>query len=220
MKTRLAPVRFSVLVVLIVLGALPAPGVFADPAQDAVRQCFDTYKAALLSKDGLKAAAIISANSLDYYDRMRKLTLTGSRQEVEGLSDVDKVMVLVLRVRAPRPLLETGSPAEMVKFAVDSGMIGAASVQRMDLGKITVKDKEAEGEIVSGGKPVGASFRFHREGESWKLDLEQATILGRGTFTALAKESGMTENELILKTLSVLAGKEIGEEIWMPLKAQ
>ena len=213
MKMRLVPVPC----VLFVLWVLSIPGASADPAEDAVRQCFATYKSALLSKDGLKAAAAISANSLDYYDRMRKLALTGSRQEVEGLPDVDKVMVLALRVRAPRPLLETGSPAEMVKFAVDSGMIGEASVKQLDLGKITIKDKEAEGEIVSRGTPVGASFRFHREGESWKLDIEQATILARGTFAAIAKESGMTENELILKTLSVLAGKEIGEEIWKPL---
>lgn len=212
MKTRLIPV----LAVLIVLGVLATPGAFADPAKDGVRQCFLTYKHALLAKDGDKAVAVLSANSLDYYDRMRKLALTGSRQEVQALADLDRMGVFSLRVRTPRSLLETGTPGSLVKYAIDSGMIGSESVARMDIGEITVRGDQATADIMGNGQSLG-TFRFHREGDAWKFDLEALIQLAQGRLSALAKQQGMDENELLIKLLSQVTGKEIGEEIWKPL---
>ncbi|HVR99708.1 MAG TPA: hypothetical protein VMW27_23995 [Thermoanaerobaculia bacterium] len=215
---KLSALRTIRLALLLALSALPAAQAQMEAFTAPVQEGFAAYKAALLAKDGAKAVTLLSANSFAYYDRMRKLALSGSREEIERLPDVDRLLTLSLRVRVPRETLESGSARDIVAYAIGAGMISANSVAKAELGEINIKDDQAEGQILVNQSPVGAVFRFHSEDGVWKFDLEHVTVLARGTVAAMAEKNGTSENEVILQFLSKMTGKTIGPEIWQPLR--
>jgi hypothetical protein len=215
---KLPALRTIHLALLLALSALPAAQAQMEAFTVPVQEGFATYKAALLAKDGAKAVTVLSANSFAFYDRMRKLALSGSREEIERLPDVDRLLALSLRVRAPRETLESGSPKDIVAYAVNAGMIGVNAVARAELGEITIQGNQAEGQILVNQSPVGAAFRFHSEDGTWKLDLEHVTVMSRGTISGMAEKSGTPENEVLLQILSKMAGKTVGPEVWQPLR--
>jgi len=183
----------------------------------SVKLGFSNYKQALLAKDGARAASAVSANSLSYYGRMRTLALSGTKPQVQARDGTEQILILGLRVRAPSAILKSGSPADLIAYAVDEGMISPGTVARTELGQVTIEGDLAEAELVLDGKPVsGGVFRFHHEGTSWKFDLEHASMLARGLFRALAEKRGVSEEALILDLLSRASGRPIGEEVWTP----
>lgn len=206
------------LALLLSLSALPVAQAQMEAFTISVQEGFAAYKAALLARDGAKAVTRISANSFAYYDRMRKLALSGSREELERLPDVDRLLVLSLRVRTPRETLESGSPRDLVAYAISNGMIGVNAVARAELGEINIQGEQAEGQILVDQSPVGAVFRFHSEDGTWKFDLEHVTVMSRGTISGMAEKSGTPENEVLLQILSKMAGKAVGPEVWQPLR--
>ena len=211
--------RAGLVALLSLLGAL-AVAPTADEL-DAVRKAFTRYQSALLAKDGSAAAAAVSANSLAFYDRMRNLALAGTKAEIQALDGTEQVLVLSLRVRAPRPLLRSGSPDALIAYAVDQGMISAGTVARTQLGEITLHGTEADATLLLDGHPVpGAGFRFHREGDVWNFDLEHASLLARGIFGRLAEQRGVSQEALILELLSKTSGRSVGPEVWDPPDAR
>jgi hypothetical protein len=193
----------------------------ATDDSEGVRQGFQAYKRALLAKDGTAAAAAVSANSLKYYDRMRRLALSAPRSEVESLDGTEQLLVLSLRVRAPATLLRSGSPNELIAYAVDGGMISATSVSRTELGSISVVGTRASASLVVDGQPApGGVFVLHNESGAWKFDLEHAASLARGLFQALAEQRGVSQEALILELLSRVSGRTVGPEVWAPPSPQ
>ncbi len=184
---------------------------------EAVRRGFSVYKEALLARDGAAAASAVSANSLAYYDRMRALALTGEKAEIQSLDGAEQMLVLSLRLHAPEPMLRSGTPAELIAHAVDRGMISPGTIARTELGAVEIEGDQADALLVVDGKPLGGGeFRFRREGDVWKFDLEHATSLTRGVFGRLARQRGVSEEALILDLLSRASGRPIGEEVWTP----
>lgn len=192
----------------------------ASPAGDpeAVRRDFTAYKNALIDKDGAAAAKLVTGNSLRKYDQLRQLALSGTREDLEKLSDVDRRLALVLRLRTPLELLRSGSPADLIAHAVSTGKTGS-SVERAELGDIAFESGRASAEIRMGVRPVLGTFLFRQEDGLWKFDLEHALDMSRGSFTAEAEKKKVSEDDLILQSLSN-DGKPVGPEVWKPLIAK
>jgi len=105
----------------------------------------------------------------------------------------------------------------LIAYAVAQGMISAGSIERTDLGAVSIDGNRADAALVVDGKPIpGSAFRFRREGSVWKVDLEHAMSLTRGLFQALAKQQGTSQEALVLDLLSQTAGRPIGPEVWTP----
>lgn len=195
--------------------ALAAPAA-AGPAA-AVERSFDAYKAALEQRDGAAAAAMISGNSLAYYDHMRDLALTAERRHLSVLDGTERMLVLSLRHSAPLELLKTASPAALVAYAVDEGLVSDVAIAKTELGEITVVDDRARCWIVIDGEPTRGVMQFVREAAGWKFDLEFAMRSSEGLIGALAVQSGMSEDAVILQLLSQAEGRPVDPGIWDPL---
>jgi len=182
----------------------------------AVARGFAVYKSALMRRDGARAAAAISANSLAYYDRIRELALSAPRNELEALEGTERMLVLGMRHQAPRELLETATPAELVAYAVDSGLVSDTSVATTELGEITIQGDRARAWIVIDGQPTRGVLQFAREQAAWKFDLEFAMQASSGLVAALAEQLGLPENQVIFELLARGSGRPVGPEIWVP----
>jgi hypothetical protein len=212
----------AALILLSLLSLLPLPVRAAAPAAppaddpEAVRRDFTAYKNALIDRDGATAAKLVSANSFRKYDQLRRLALSGTREELEKLSDVDRMLVLSMRLRTPRELLRNGSPEDLIAHSVSSSKAGS-SVERAELGDIAFESGLASAQIRMGVRPVHGTFQFRQEDGRWKFDLEHALDMSRGTLKAEAEQKKLSEDELILRMLGAADGKPVGPEIWKPV---
>ena len=180
-----------------------------------VQQCFDNYKAAILEGRGEDAARLISQSTEDYYTKMRKVTLNADSAEVSGMGLIDKLLVLIARLKVSRSEMEAMDGIGFFVYAVDEGMVGKESVINLELGNVEVTGNSATGQITVNGQATPLSFTFYREGP-WKLDL---TSIFDGTSAALnqmVQQSGMAENAFIMLTLQGLTGTYPDPDIWHP----
>jgi hypothetical protein len=220
--SRFAPHRCRgpvlVLVSLLVAASTSsAPITLAEsPEASAVKRGFAEYKAALKQHDGMRAAAAVSRNSFDYYDRMRKLALSATRDELARLEGTERMLVLALRLQAPLELLENATPEELVAHAVSTEVITDTGVARTELGEVRAEGELARGWIIVDGTPTQGVLQFAREGDRWKFDLEFAMQSSAGLISAIAMQSGLSEDEVILKLLEQGAQQPVGSEIWRP----
>lgn len=184
---------------------------------DQVKACFRGYKSAILEKKGAVAAKFANQNTIDYYEKMRRVSLDADSAKTEDLELLDKILVLVVRHKLLRVDIEPLDGVGFFRYAIDMGMVGEESVKNLEIGVVEVKGNTAIGGITVGGGPTPLAFQFTKEG-SWKIDI---TSIFDVTSTALAQviqSSGATENEFIFQLLYQLNGESPGDSIWHPMK--
>lgn len=186
------------------------------PEIAAVRQAFGEYKAALKARDGERAAEAVSRNSFAYYDRMRALARTATREELAELEGTERMLALSLRLQAPPELLANATPEELVSYAVTSATMTDTGVAKTELGEIRFKDGLARAQMVIDDQPTPNVLQFQLEFDRWKFDLEFAMKASAGFVAAIAQQSGKTEDEVILMLLEQGAQRPVGSEIWQP----
>ncbi|MDX8147507.1 hypothetical protein SK854_35725 [Lentzea sp. BCCO 10_0061] len=69
------------------------------PVEDAqsIRDAFETYAKAALANDGATAVGVVSRNTLDEYDKIRKLALTATERELDPLVPSGRVLAYAMR---------------------------------------------------------------------------------------------------------------------------
>jgi hypothetical protein len=184
----------------------------------AVQRGFAVYKSALVRRDGAQAAATVSGNSLAYYDRMRQLALSAPKNELEQLEGTERMLVLGMRHQAPRDLLEAATPAELVAYAVNAGLVSDTSVATTELGAVSIQGDRARAWVVVDGQPTRGVLQFALEDAVWKFDLEFAMEASSGLIAALAEQLGVSENDVIFELLARGSGLAVGPELWVPLR--
>jgi hypothetical protein len=182
----------------------------------AVERGFAAYKSALERRDGARAASAVSANSLAYYDRVRQMALTASREELSKVEGTERMLALGMRHQAPAELLATATPAELLAYAVSAGLVTNTAVAETELGEVSIEGERARAWIVVDGEPMRGVLQFVREDGLWKFDLEFAMRSSSGLIAALAQKSGLTEDAVIFQLLSQGTGKPVAPEIWIP----
>ena len=86
------------LLLVAALGLTVAPDAGARDGEAPVTAAFKAYQAALLAKDGPRAAATLARPTIAYYQRMRDVALSGKAAEIKKLTVGDKLTILRLRV--------------------------------------------------------------------------------------------------------------------------
>jgi hypothetical protein len=205
---------------LLLGAALLTASMLAPPRADTPAGAFERYREALLAKDGKAAAAVLDAESIAYYTRMRTLALDGAPAEVKKLPIIDRLSVLRVRHEVGRARLEPMDGAALLAYAVERGWISETSVRQLSLGKVVVRGDSASAEIKVGDKvaPPQYVWRFRREGGAWKFNLVTLLELGEAAVRETVRQSGGTEDEFVFAVLEKLSGKALTDEIWTPLR--
>jgi len=186
----------------------------ADSAADAasIRKTFGDYQKALLDGDGAKAAEVVSARTIAYYDDALTQALSTPREKLAKLDIITKLMVLRLRHEFDKARLTGMSGRELLVFAVDKGWISKSSVASFEGLEIEVDGPKASAEVAAfPGVPL---FHFVKEGGQWKLDLVESFGLAGQAFGQEVAKSGMPEEEFLLRILGVLSpDRKVDERI-------
>jgi hypothetical protein len=194
---------------------VPAHAAPSDSAQ--VRATFVNLAKALAARDAEAGTRLLSAESLNEWQRDRDLALHGSRDTVAAQSPGRRLVVFALRHHAPKFLARDGSPSELAGYAIEAGLADRKSIAAIELGDVVVKGDRASGQLFASGLPSGFRAGFVREDGAWKLDLP-ATIDAAGrVVTRAATASDASEDSIIAGLLLVSSGARPTAQIWMPL---
>lgn len=189
----------------------------ADDTTD-VQAAFSGYRAAILAGEGKTAIEYLSNSTFEYYDQMRSVALDGDRAAVQGLSLINQMQVLMLRLRVPMERLVSMTPRELVAHAVDAGWIGKNSVLATQPGRVLVEKDLAVLHPLVNGQEAAHVFRFYRESGRWRLDLISTIQQANAALQLAAKQAGIKDSEFILALLESALGQKIGPEAWDPLR--
>ena len=203
-------------------------------AEKEIRDCFARYKTALLNGQGEKAVECIDNKTIIYYMFTDMKVMRHKREDVEKLPLLERIFVLSMRHQVPYAKLYELSQTDAVRrknlwpvgkayfiYAVDNGMIGKESVEKIELGKVfvdTVDGKKAKTMISSEGKTAPFGYDFVLDEGQWKIDLTSFFPIAEEILKVTIQRSGMSENQFILAMLEKSTGKKPDNSIWDPPK--
>jgi hypothetical protein len=194
----------------------------ASPADDeaAIRKCLDDYRRAMAARDGQAAVALVTASTLDYYDRMRQKALMAGEPEVRAMSLSDRMMVLFYRHMLDVDQLQSKQGRELFVYSVEQGWGGSQSAGQASLGTITVNGDSASGQILANGRPAPLQFSFAKEQGAWKLDLLPLLEFADRTLNMAIQLGGQSGDAIVIEALQQTTGRAPSPDIWQPLIKQ
>ena len=188
----------------------------ADEA--AIRACFANYQAATAKKHGQSVAALVSKQTISYYEYILKLVMTGDEPTIRKQKYYRKMMVL--QVRHEIPNLSVTNGAQLFALVVSKGWNSSAPEGGIKLGKISTSETVAVAPGVLNGVETPATFFFSRAGKLWKVDLVGVILRLEQLMAEQQKKSSLSEDEAITTSLEKRSGRPVSKDIWKPLKAK
>jgi hypothetical protein len=165
----------------------------------------------------MKAVAFVDKNTLDYYRKMRDLSLRANRETVGALSSINKLMVLSIRHRVPLESLQQMTPESLFAHAVDEGWIGKQSVINNELGDIAGSGASATGVHISAKKETLIKWVFRKEDDRWRMDLTSMIPVADQAMKHVIRQSGLSEDEFLTNILESVSGKKVADTAWEPM---
>jgi len=193
--------------------------IVVDPEQDKkqIHDCFYSYKRAILEDKGDEAFQCLDKRTRDYFAKMLQLVKTASRDEVEQLSLMDKMQVLIMRNNVPKSELLSMTGDELLIYAINHGMVGKNGTSNLEAGTIIVEGGFGKVEMVVRGKNSGLFYHFYKEDGQWKLDLTSSFPAAQAALNTVIQQSGQSENDFILNIIRMTSRTKQNDDIWEPI---
>jgi hypothetical protein len=193
-------------------------GIDDEMEAKAVVESFASYKSAILNDKGEVAVKYVDSRTISYYSKVLDLVKNADSSKVESLGLLDKLMVLIIRHKAPKEEILSFDGKGLLVYSINNGMIGKNGAANNSIGEVTVVDDFAKGQLVVSDKPTPLAFHFYKEDDQWKVDLTSAFPASEAAFQQMVDQSGQAENEYLLSLLEMTSGKKAGSEIWQPVR--
>lgn len=172
------------------------------------------------TKNGKAILGVFTGETFEGYERVIKVALDGTKDEVSALGPSDRMEVLRIRTRAKRAEVEKLNGRQYCEFATSRGWYVRPLSDRTEdtLRRITINGDTATADLHSDGEPTRVKLRFVRQDGAWRFDEPDAFKQWDREWIELAREEGITVNDLILEELATELGKEVPDSAWRPMK--
>jgi hypothetical protein len=212
MALRLRLVIWAVFAVALCATAHPE-----DVEKAAISKCFQSYKQSILEGNGRDALQNVDDKSVEYYADMLELARHGGKDEIKKYGIVDQMIILRIRLEFSPDTIMALNAEKLFIYGVDNGWIGENSVLELSIGEITVLDSTAKAQMVTRGVTVPIYFHFSKEDGEWKFSLRNVIVMAEDIIRDIHKKSGRTEEDFIFYLLEYTSGKEVSDDIWLPV---
>lgn len=185
----------------------------AQTAEDSVRQVFKAYESAILRSDAEAAAELVDTTTLDYYFGIAQQAMYAEKKDLQGLSLVDKVSILSVRVVASYQELKKLDRVGVFVFLFNEGLVNSYS-ENVDLGKVKANDNLAMAAI-----DVNHSIYlfFTKENGLWKINLSITMAAMEVYLNKYVQDTGLTEEEFMEMTAKDMNAALTKGNIYTPL---
>jgi len=200
--------QILVLIILFIVcigQSMPSP-------EKLIREVFESYRQALIDKDGDKAWYYIDSQTINFFEDLRNKSLTLSYEDMNGLDVMKKFIILRLRNDFNKKQLETMNPKDIFVAGVERGYISNDTIKDIKLNKIEVQGNIASGFVSQA--PKIPSFYFAEANGIWKVALVKNMDMGNAFFEKMLDQSGMTEKEFLIDLLSQVSSSEVKKGIF------
>lgn len=134
--------------------------------EQAVKSAFEKYRADILNDLGEEAFKDVDSRTVKYYGDLLEWIKNSDSLEVEALSVLDKMSVLMIRNKMPKEDLLAMDGKQLFIYAVNEGMVGKGSVSILAFDKLIADSGKSENEFLI--PLIEASISKKMNPESWK----------------------------------------------------
>lgn len=174
----------------------------------AIKTVYDTYEKATDKGLADEAFDCLSSISVAYYSNLLDLCKTADSVKLVSQPIMDLLTVLTIKARVDsEQLCSMNSGKDLLINALRYGMVGKIP----SLGDISVQGDTAYAEV----KTSPMQYRFIREAASWKLDLVYTFSAVTQSLEAVAKQYGLTNQQICLQGLQRLDLPDY-DILWVP----
>lgn len=173
------------------------------------------------AKDGKTVVELLTSDTFRRYERLIKLGLDGSPDEVKALPPNDKFEVLLMRLMASREDISKLDGRGYVIFATSKGWYitppSERSVDFVTKIKISSSGNDAHGQLVSDGYRTDVRLHFVKEGGSWRFDETAAVADYDDAIRRHCSAERISVDKFVFDWLEEQTGKPVPNSIWHPM---
>jgi len=192
--------------------------------EEQIKKIFQSFRSALTNGKGENAADLVSADTIERYQKQHDVAVSGDEATVKRLPIIDRMSVLLLRhqvftEKLPAENLKVMDGRAVFAYSVNEGWIGKDSVMRAGLEQVVVSgDGKASAHLTMGGKLTPEEFHFLQENGSWRVNLVPTLEQAEKDCQGLAQSQGKSEDDYLFEAIKSLSGRDVDESIWKPLE--
>jgi hypothetical protein len=199
--------------------AAPQPGSTpsAANAESQVMAALDAFLLAASANRGAAVAPLVTQQSFQWYEDLRRLALEANAAQVHALPLRDRMQVLMLRhVASPAELRSLNGRALLIR-AIDRGWTLGQSWMFTDespFGQVQVAGEGAQVALRGQRLPTPLHVEIRREQGAWRVDVTSIVQVGSTAYSSAARSRGRSEDELVFQMLQTLSGSPVAQIIW------
>jgi len=183
----------------------------------SVKDCFNEYKAAILSRNGVKAVTLVDSSTFKLYSGLlEKVRLLDSSQ-LEKESLATKFEVFKVRHMIESKEINGMDGKQLLTVLINRGISGNGNIESYSLGDIAIKNDSAQAQQLSEKKETPFRYLFIKEGQFWRIRTASSSHAPDIFFKQMAFSGGITVNEYIYKLLEDISRKKPSADIWRPI---
>ncbi len=208
--------------------SVPTPGQPGTPGAEslqAIRQVFEAYRTALSEGDSTTAAALVDQATHDYWHELRTLALEADAATLRERSFIERLLVVSLRHEIDAAKISSMELSGLLETAIASGWVAAASVDRLEMGAVTVEGTVASAPAMTGSTAPndsvaapaaveGLEYRFRYENGAWRFGFADLVRGLEGVIAELTRQLGTGEDDLIFMLVENLTGRPVLPAVW------
>jgi hypothetical protein len=194
--------------VLLCLGACDV-----EDERAGIEQAFAMLDEAFNACDGEAAVQLLTAESMEEYDRRLWFALHGTETQLRNLDYAELWDVLMMRCRSTAEELEGMNGRDWIVHAADQGWYADEAWVPWTLDNFTVDVDFARAEVIMDGEETGLLLSFYKTGGVWKMDFN---CLDQPISEFLEQEASLgstSVRKLLIAQEEAYAGKKIGSRV-------
>lgn len=191
---------------------------FSCSNDEEFNSVFNTYKFAIIDKNGVSAAECVDSATYDYFVSIKKSVLYDDSALVSKKPLLDQLYIISLRKKLHVDSIKKCSPKDFFAMAVNSGQIGNSLIEKIYFDKLKVIEKNrAYCSIKIDKLESEFDIAFSREANNWKIDITSLIISIEHEIILLLDAQEIHPRTFIENSASKISKPWIVENHWYPL---
>jgi len=178
-----------------------------------IRESFATYKKGIFENNPELAISKLHQNTFDYFDDVLFIIKEDDSTEVSKISPYEKSIVLLTRHMLSVNEINNISGQELLSFILTMEFRDGSDNSNLSIGKISITEDLALGEILINNEPSVFNFRFYNVNTEWYLDLTSLFEIANEVISEPEKEM---INSILFANLYTISGTPVDSTIWIP----
>jgi hypothetical protein len=196
--------------------------IFSCRAQDEkdILALFEKEKNAEMNGDAKALLDLADRNSIDYFEKIKNISLKSDSLSVRSLNLFDKNMVLTLRGKLTLEVLNAMTSADLFVYYFKSVIGLKSAIEDRIINNLKISGNSACAELNSKAIPFTDVFivKFNKERDDWKYDFTSYFEINNHNLEKMNKMFDTPEDDYLREVLPRKGVTKPYSELWLPLE--